>query len=204
MFIEGQIKAYFGQLAEIEKAIDAFTEKAENQFDELSRSVTDNALASVGVLVGTFIAAAFRGEFNVALFWVGTTAYLLYLLFFPFWLGLKASKERFDIASNTFKQQKKIFSSRLGKSTVNEIIGKRVKNWASRYRIAYRRAKRVYLSVALVLVLMASLVTWVASSNYSNDLQQTNTPTPITQTQSPTLSTESLTPKPTIPNTQVP
>lgn len=164
-FIEGKIKEYFTQLRDIEQAVDTVTEKFQGQFDALTRSVFENMLATVGVLIGTFIAAAFRDKFNPGLFWIGIIVYLLYLSIFPNWLGLQATRERFDRTVAAFEKRVRDFKSRLSPSVVDTIVGDVLSHWKSQFEIWFRRAQISYRTVIILLLLVAIAVTIVTSVN---------------------------------------
>ncbi len=189
-FIEGKIKEYFTQLRDIEQAVDTATEKFQGQFDALTRSVFENMLATVGVLIGTFIAAAFRDKFNLGLFWIGIIVYLVYLSIFPNWLGLQATRERFDRTVASFEKRVRDFKSRLSPSVVDTIVGDVLSHWKSQFERWFRRARLIYGTVAIILLLIAIAVTIVTSVN-PETLSIGTTPTPtgvVTAIPSSTLS----------------
>jgi hypothetical protein len=177
-FIEGKIKEYFGQLRDIEQAVDAYTEKVQSQFDTLTRSLSDNVLTAVGVLIGTFITAAFREQFGVALFWIITIVYLAYLLIFPHGLGLKASHERFYITTLAFEKRRKNFINRLSAKVVNDIVGDVQEQWQERFNAWFSLAQRTYRIVAGALLMIAIIVTLVASINNKDSQKDSVTTTP--------------------------
>lgn len=196
-FIEGKIKEYFAQLRDVESAVESVTEKFVEHVDALTKTVFDNALAAVGVLIGTFIAAAFHDKFNPWLFWVGIIVYLVYLMIFPNWLGLGFMRERFDKTVVAFEKRREDFKSRLNPTVVESIVGKVVSEWTNIFNTWFRRAKIIYRFVAVFLIFIAIVVTFVTSAGLigttisptdtpslipTQIISETNTPAPIPMT----------------------
>ncbi len=174
-FIEGKIKEYFAQLRDVESAVDAVTEKFQEQVGTLTRTVFENALTADGDLIGTFIAAAFHDKFNPWLFWIGIVVYLLYLMIFPHWLGLKLMQERFDQTLAAFEKRYSDFKSRLSATVVDGIVGNVISRWKGYFYIWSGRAKFIYRAVAVFLLVIAILVTLATSVEKNTLLSATPT-----------------------------
>jgi len=200
-FVEEKIKEYFAQLRDIESTVDTVTEKFQEQVDTLTRTVFENALTAVGVLIGTFIAAAFQDKFNPWIFWIGVIAYLSYLIIFPHWLGLKFLRERFDRTVLAFDKRCRDFKNRLNASVVDDIVGDVVGQWRILFNSWHKRAQSIYRVVAFLLLVIAFIVTAVTSNGLmTTAVSATGTPTQISN---PTVS-ETSTPIQNAINTSTP
>ena len=82
-FIEEKLEKYFLQIKELEQTVEATTKSYNEQIESLTKTLTDNMLAAVGVLVGTFIAAIFTSPFKPSIFLVGAGIYSRVPYHFP-------------------------------------------------------------------------------------------------------------------------
>ena len=122
-FIEGKLDQYFSQVKELEDTIETTTKTYNEQVQSLTKSLVDNMLVAVGVIVGSFIAAIFKSPFESYVFWFGTGIYLAYLVIFPIGVGLFSTWQRFNDARNSFVKRKEDFAKRLTDDQVNNIVG---------------------------------------------------------------------------------
>jgi hypothetical protein len=78
------------------------------------------------VLVGSFIAAAFKDPFNAALFRIGVMTYAGYVVLFPGLVGLLASHLDLRAARAQFDRRRERFKETLLPEKVGSIVGTQV------------------------------------------------------------------------------
>lgn len=147
-FIEGRISAYLENRKDLEALVGDTVVAFRERGSELLKGLSDNILAAVGVLIGTFIAAAFADPFNEDLFRVGMIVYGAYLLLFPGFIGLSAHSVRFTSARSDFDARLDSYKRLLG-SEVDKLVGSRVNTATRDYWIATVIAGLFYLLIGV-------------------------------------------------------
>lgn len=143
-FIEGKLDTYFSQVREAEQAVDTAIKGYNEQVHMLTKTLIDNMLAAVGIVVASFIAAVFKDPFNPHIFQVGTTLYALYLLVFPMLFGLISTWQRYKDSQRAFETRKASLSQRLSVDEVERTVGASVqereiwfKGWFRKVAVTY-------------------------------------------------------------------
>ena len=143
-FIEEKLEKYFLQIKELEQTVEATTKSYNEQIESLTKTLTDNMLAAVGVLVGTFIAAIFTSPFKPSILSVGAGIYLAYLIIFPMRVGLTSAQERFAQSRATFLNRQADFVRRLSQAEVNDIVRNTVRSGELRFEHWFKTTERLY------------------------------------------------------------
>lgn len=125
-FTQKELDKYLTQVKELEDAVELTTKGYNEQVQGLTKSLTENMLAAVAVVVGSFIAAVFKSPFETNVFLFGTLIYVAYLLIFPVGVGLVSSWQRFDDLRKSFGNRREEYARRLTEAEVNQIVGKTV------------------------------------------------------------------------------
>lgn len=147
-FIEGRISAYLENRKDLEALIGDTVVTFRERASDLVKGLSDNMLAAVGVLVGSFIAAAFADPFNEDLFRIGIIVYGIYLLVFPGLMGMLAHSVRFASAHSDFDERISSYQKLLG-SEVDKLVGSRVANATRDYWIATVVVALLYVVVGI-------------------------------------------------------
>jgi len=166
----------FGDLDEqwievIENRIDAFSErkdklgeqvaKAVNEFSgqvsEIIDSVSNAALGLVGVLIGTFIAALFKEDFNGTIFRAGLLIYAGYVLLFPLAYNMSHQWFKFRAQEALFERNKETFAKQLEESTVRQIVGEEVANTIRSFKRWFGLTTILYVVMIVLLVTAAQV-----------------------------------------------
>lgn len=172
-FIEGKVGEYLTQVQQVETVVADTTTGFADRTAALAKSVTDTILAAVAVLIGSFIAAAFKDPFDATLFRIGIRTYAAYVLVFPGVLGLLASHLALKAARAGFDSRVRRFKETLYSGRIDEIVGQRVSGAQTTF---YR-----WLAAAAVIYLAVSMCAWVAGDAVPDRIDQRPTPTPSTQ-----------------------
>lgn len=157
-FIEGRISDHLDRISNLEDAIAETVDKHADRAAELVESMNKTMLASVGVLIGTFIASAFSSKFNEDLFAFGMYTYAAYVLLFPLFAGLLSNNIQMGHAKATFQSKRKRFNEILYKDKVDEIVGQRVQSAENSYRHTMFVVGIVYVTLVVALVIGAGAV----------------------------------------------
>ena len=150
-FIENKLDTFFDRVREVEGAVDATVKSFNEQVQALTKTLVDNMLAAVGVVVASFIAAVFKRPFDERVFQAGTSLYTLYLLIFPFAIGLRSTRERYKNTIAEFNKQQEAFYKRLTEKKVNDIVGDTVTSRGNWFNKWFWIAFGVYVSVSIIL-----------------------------------------------------
>ena len=151
-FVAGKLDRYFGRVRELEQAVDATVEAASEQVEGLTKGLIDSALAAVGVIVASFLAAVLKDKFDLQIYRLGVTAYAIYLLLFPGLVGLSASAQRFRALDRGLDERRRAFSHRLSEDEVTQTIGDGFIRLAHRFWTWFTIAALVYASLAALLL----------------------------------------------------
>lgn len=172
--MEEKLDKFFGQIKELEQTVDTTTTSYNEQIDALTKTLTENMLAAVGVLVGTFIAAIFTSPFKPLIFLVGAGTYLAYLIIFPIRVGLTSAQQRFESSHKAFRSRRDDFIKRLSQEEVSDIVKGSVRSAERRYIYWFRTTKRLYqwvvMTFVLTLIIAAGLAIWQQFSARRNSL----------------------------------
>lgn len=158
VFIEEKLESYFSREKELEETVESTTKAYNEQVQTLTKTLIDNMLAAVAVVVGSFIAAIFKSPFQAYVFWVGTGIYAAYLFIFPMGVGLTSTLERFDDSKKSFEKRKEEFKKRLTQEQIEKIVGKTItdrEEWFSRW---FRKTRTLYRVVLLFMIVAMVVV----------------------------------------------
>ena len=171
-FIEGKVGEYLDQVQQVETVVADTTSGFADRSAALAKTVTDTILAAVAVLIGSFIAAAFKDPFNATLFRIGVRTYAVYVLLFPGALGLFAAHRSLQVARAGFDARIGQFKETLYAGKVDDIVGQRLTNAQTSF---YR-----WLASAAGILLAVSVAAWVAGGTVPDRVQrdpESNSPT---------------------------
>ena len=152
-FIEGKLETYFSQVREAEQVVDAAIKGYNEQVQLLTKTLIDNMLAAVSIVVVSFIAAVFKDPFNPHIFQFGTALYILYLFVFPMLFGLLSTWQRYKDSQRAFETRKESLSKRLSVDEVEGTVGASVKEREIWFKEWFKKVAVTYIIVLLLLVL---------------------------------------------------
>jgi hypothetical protein len=148
-FVSDAVNRYVAEEADLENEVAEAVDNYETQVSAMIASLSGTMLAAVGVLIGSFIAAAFKDKFNTSVFVLGIVAYMVYLALFPGLYNMIHHSIRFRTINEIFEKRKERFSRLLGIDETSRIVGSQVSRAKSRFRIWFS-----VTIVALVAVLV--------------------------------------------------
>jgi hypothetical protein len=154
-FVEGKLNAYFSRVRDVEQVVDSMVKGFSEQVQALTKAVTDNMLAAVGVVVGSFIAAVVKDKFNPLIFQLGLIVYASYLFFFPGLIGLMSTWQRYRDSRDAFNKRKEEFGKRLFPDEVDKIVGTTVEKREQWFKKWFAVSAMIYLVVIILLVMAA-------------------------------------------------
>ena len=130
--------------AEIGSAISSFGDRASS----IAKQVTNTMLAAVAAVIGSFIGAAFSGNFNTDVFVIGIYAYAGYVVIFPGVLGSTSHGMQYIHARDHYELRRKRFCDILTQQRVNEIEADRVSKAKRLFVIVFVLSLLAYIGVA--------------------------------------------------------
>jgi hypothetical protein len=166
----------------IENRIDAFSELKEkladqaresinyftNQVTEIIDSLSKSALALVGVLIGSFIAALFKDSFNAVIFTLGMLIYAAYLIIFPLIYNMINQWMRFKTQEAIYRRNEKTIAKQLEERTVEQIVGDTISKTVTKFKVWYFVTIVIYiLLVGIVIYAAFAGPEWVADGSQS-------------------------------------
>jgi hypothetical protein len=157
-FTRKKIDSYLGGVKDLEEYLQDVTEGYATNIATIQKTLTDNVLAAIGALIGSFIASLFEKQFNPNIFRIGMGLYGLYILCFPLLYNMIQQWK----SSNYFKEQiearRERFLECLPTSKVNEI-------WTA-WKIEAIRKRFISnywwtIGIYLLIVVLSLLAAWV-------------------------------------------
>lgn len=152
-FISQKVDRYVSEERELETEVAETVDGFESQVAEMIKSLSDTMLAAIGVLIGSFIAAAFQKEFNGTIFRIGMVAYMIYLAAFPGVYNMVHHLLRFRALHAIFLKRRSRFSKILGDDVTDEVVANDIANATGRFWIWFR-----VTVFALCFVLVLSII----------------------------------------------
>ncbi|HJP92231.1 MAG TPA: hypothetical protein VJ875_09770 [Pyrinomonadaceae bacterium] len=171
-FMEERLHKYFSQIKELEERVESTTKTYNEQFQSLTKGLTDNMLAAVAVIVGSFIAAIFKSPFQRYIFVFGLAVYALYLMIFPMAVGLVSQCQRFKDARDGFRKRQREFINRLSAAEVRQIVGNRISQNEQRFRRWFWLTTGLY-TLVLISLIAAILLVPALLKNWTDDFSLT-------------------------------
>jgi hypothetical protein len=147
-FVEGKVSSYLDQVQQVETAVTDTVASFGDRTSVLVKTLTDSLLAAVAVLIGSFIAAAYKDPFNASLFRIGMRAYAGYVLIFPGLLGLIAARHTLQLSLTGFNARVERFKEIIYPGKVDEVISDRVDNARRGFKTWLVLAAAIYVAVA--------------------------------------------------------
>lgn len=151
-FVAGELKKFIEQVKALEDAVAATAKDYDEQVSALTKSLTENMLAAVAFVVGSFIAAIMKTPFEAYAFIVGTSVFAVYLGLVPMRLGLRATRERFATTKANFEKRKASFAQRLLNGPVNAIVDPVIGPSEKSFSEWYARTAKIYKFVLALLI----------------------------------------------------
>lgn len=172
-FVEGKVGDYLENVEKVENAVADTVTSFADRSAVLVKSLGEAVLAAVAVLVGSFIAAAFRDPFNATLFRFSLRTYAAYVVIFPGVVGLLASSHGIRVTRQTFDARIARFKETLHPDKVDAIAGNRIEHAQTSY---YR-----WLAAVAVIYVLVAIAAWTASTIVPKHIQaDPRTPAAIT------------------------
>lgn len=153
----GNLQKHFERVARLMDVVSQTRDRYDEQVQSLTKSLTDNTLAAVAVVVASFVAAIFRERFNATVFRAGVGLYGAYVLFFPGLLGLLNLWQRFHAARQAFNKEVEAFREFLDARPVCEIV-KGIQSAEGRFKSWFLATAVIYLLLVALLALGAAVV----------------------------------------------
>ena len=133
-FISDAVESYVSEETELENEIAETVDGYESQVSSMIASLSGTMLAAVGVMIGSFIAAAFKAKFDGTIFAYGIYGYMVYLVLFPGIYNMLHHFIRYRTMNEIFDKRTKRFTRLLGTDATHAIIGKHVSRAQGRFR----------------------------------------------------------------------
>ena len=175
VFIEGKVDAYVSQVHALEDYVADTIQAFADQIAAMIKSLSDTMLAAVAVLLGSFIAALFKDEFNPTIFTIGMVVYAVYVLIFPLFYNMRHQWERYQALLDNFKERQLRFEERLYPEKVGTIVGTQVTGSQRRFTYWFWATCAAYI-VVIILAIVAAL--WMPGFMESIALSAVSPPAP--------------------------
>lgn len=114
IFLDGKFEIYFDSLRQINEFVSSTTRSYGKQIDILIKSLNSTMLGAVVTVVGVFIGALLRENFNPIILIIGLAVYSTYLAIFPGLIGMTTAKQHFAEIKKRTRQQVAELKNRIG------------------------------------------------------------------------------------------
>jgi hypothetical protein len=157
-FMDERLKEYFTNVKALEEVVESTSKGYSDQVQSLTKTLTENMLAAVAVVVGSFLVAIFKAPFERKIFVFGTTAYTVYLAIFPVLIGLVSAWQQYQKSKDSFEKRKRDFGGRLTDVEVNAIVGGVVRSRERWFENWFVVTILTYLVAIMLMVIAISTV----------------------------------------------
>lgn len=147
-FVEGKVGDYLDLVKDVEGTVADTVTSFSDRAAALVKSLGEAMLAAVAVVIGTFIASAFKDPFNATLFRLGLRTYAVYVLVFPGLIGMLSSFYALRVARTTFDSRVARFKETLHPDKVESVVGHRVQKAERSYYLWLAAVAVIYIVVA--------------------------------------------------------
>lgn len=174
-FIEGKVGEYLTGVQQVEDTVADTVTSFADRTASLAKGLGEAMLAAVAVLVGSFLAAAFKDPFNATLFRISIRVYAAYLIVFPGALGLFAAHRNLQAARDGYNARVTRLRQTVYTGKVDEITGTRVED---AQRSFYR-----WLALAAAVYVVVAATAWVTADPVADRVQRDSGSSTTTTTQ---------------------
>lgn len=182
-FIERKMDGYTAEVRQLEDDVAGTVQSFADQVADMIKSLSETMLAAVGALLGAFIAALFKDEFNPTVFRLGMMAYAAYVMLFPLVYGMTHHWQRFRALTGGFGVRRERFKERLFPEKVDDIVGRQVTEGEERFRRWFWATVVAYVVVVLLALVMAVRVPGAIGAATpgatSTSVPPSSSPTPV-------------------------
>jgi len=152
-FIEKKIDAFSAEVRALENDVASTVQAFSEQTSTMIRKLSDNMLAALAVVLGTFVATSL-GKGDPVVLRLGLLFYLVYLLVFPVGYDLIERRRSFATLRRHFGERRGRFESGLGKDKVDQIAKEPLRRSERRFGTWFGTTLATYLIVAAFLWLL--------------------------------------------------
>ncbi len=156
-FIERKVDSYTAQVRALEDYVADTAQAFSDQISAMIKGLSDTMLAAIGALLGSFVAALFKEEFNPIVFLIGMAVYAIYVLAFPLSYNMLNQWEWYQALIEEFEERRRRFEERIYPEKVEKIVG-------ARFAESRDRFKRWFLAISLTYIVVVALVILAALS----------------------------------------
>jgi hypothetical protein len=142
----------------LEDYIVATVNSFSNQISQIIKNLSDTILAAVGVLLGSFIAALFKDQFNPIVFRFGIICYIFYIIFFPLTYNMLNQWQYYKKLCANFEFRLMRFRKKLYSKKIDYIVSNQVIDSKRRFMQWFRITLATYIIVILLSALAAVYV----------------------------------------------
>jgi len=157
-FIENKVDAYTAQVRELEDYVADTMQAFADQSSAMVKSLSETMLAAVAALLGSFVAALFKDEFNPLIFRIGMVAYAAYVFVFPLIYTMSHQWGWYRMLVKEFAGRRQRFEERMYRDRVEEMVGTQFDDSRSRFKRWFIAILLTYLAVVVLAIFLASSV----------------------------------------------
>jgi hypothetical protein len=132
-FISDEIERFSEEERKLEEEVAKTAEAFDGEVADMIKSLSGTVLAALGVLIGSVIAAAFKGDFNATVFSLGILTYVAYVAIFPGAYNMIHHVLRFRTLCDRFSSCRRRFERVLASEVVEEVVVNRVAKAEKRF-----------------------------------------------------------------------
>lgn len=153
LFQRQELDQLMDQVQALEDYVAGTVQAFAGQASEMIKSLSETMLAAVAVLLGSFVGALLKDDFDARILVIGAALYLFYLVAFPLSYNMGQRKDTYQALAAQFEARRQVFYRRLYREKVDQIVGDHVDRIRERFEYWFRRTLLTYWVVAGLLVL---------------------------------------------------
>jgi hypothetical protein len=167
-FIERKMDVYTAEVRALENDVVETIHSFADQVAAMIKSLSETMLAAVAVLLGSFIAALFKADFNATVFRIGMLVYALYVLVFPLAYRMLHQWSCYRALSRGFAARRARFEELLYPQRVAGLVGTQITDSEARFERWFWATLVAYVVVILLaLVAAAGVPGWITPAGSS-------------------------------------
>jgi hypothetical protein len=161
LFQRQELDQFIGQVQALEDYVAETVQAFSDQAAEMIKSLSETMLAAVAVLLGSFVGALLKEDFDSRILVIGAALYLLYLVAFPLSYNMGQRKDSYQALAAQFEARRRLFDRRLYREKVDGIVGDHIDCVMKRFEYWFRRTLLTYWLVAGLLMLFIVGMWWI-------------------------------------------
>jgi len=177
VLLDGQIDKHFELIQTVTQYVVDVAKEVSGKLDSVTKGLTDSLLATVGVIVLTFLASLVKNETQGIIFGIGMWSYAVYLLLFQGFYRLGSIWHSYDLLQKETDERLEVYAAKLGRKRVDELLSP-LASRKHQFLVWFWLTVGIYLTVIVLIVILGFFLPSYLKQTGAASLPATPTPLP--------------------------